>query len=1265
MSSRFKQSTNLNKNNTLNKQKKNRSEKEVLASEQLNPYYFPFLQNEIEPELYYYRIESDLQEIVKKEVITATKITSKIILLGSLSGRLFCINHKGKLSKKKQITHISKSSIIQIDSNKKDICLLSSDGKIRIDKVNKRSQNTNQQLIVIEHNCKIKCFVPTTNFYANKSNEFIFGDELGKIYLSYEGVFGRTKKEITENLQFTNSLLQSQGDSFNKRPESGSRRKSNKKETTDNKSKKNKKNKKNNKNNNNNSKVSNSDLNFFPSGEVKNITISPDGQTIVWVDKKGIYFYDNLNVGKLIGSFCHPNNLTKIPKERLSIYFVWLDDSTLVEAFGNRIIKYKINKKKKKVQQPLQKNKKEIEISEKENKNGVENKNSYRRRGRKKKIEKINDSNDPRINLETEIEINNKKNVKKENENENENENKNKNVKNENENENEKRENETKKNVNENQKKENGNQKKEKDNEIEIGIKIKSEKKANVQTKKEKKQENMVNDSQSKQVQKRRKRARGKITKLKEYEYDFIICGFAIINNGNFVVLTLSDLYEDSDFYQKITKPKLNQLGNRNIKPEIYILNQNTFEEIYRQVINFQRYDYTGLTQYNLNYAKRKKQCLLISTPFDLIFTRTIEVDERIQWFQKRYRFKDALEIARKNVDKLDTPEIIINLGMKYLEDLMLKDQWEEIAKELPQICGYEAGVWEYWILIFLRESKLNIIRNIIPIKRPVLRPMIYEVVLCEFLKTNSKIFCELVEKWNLKIYDVDSIISVLEYKIRISGGVVGGGSDKILMETLAELYEGKDDIIHAVNTYLDLRQTRAIELITERNLYFNIQDRVVSLLETSKKQGMKILIQNYKHIPIGKVVKQLSGKNKLESWLHQYLDALYLIDPNITYQFHNKQFELMAKFKSQNLIEFLNEGANVNLDDALKSCEKYERHKETVWILWRMGNTNRALGLVMKELDDIEQAIQLAQTEDDRELWKKLVDLCIKNPNHLANLLKNLVNTNLDSLNIISRIPRGTFITGLKERLIELIQDFKLKGELNELTKRLLFKDSSDLMQRHYKQLTLPTYVKPSGFCFHCGTQLKNLGEDKAVIFFCGHSFHQVCLTTAMVGINKEKKSEDLNKNKKNKNKINRMMQNKKSLSDIQNQRNKEKKSYQERNKIIRDKKQAQINIEEGILIIIDENGEKTLFTKEKLDLRLFIKRQYTREKFEQRRREEIAENRKKHIEKMKKQKIINLQRNSFNKFKTFSRKERENRFFCVICYQKQKEIQKSFIKK
>lgn len=54
---------------------------------------------------------------------------------------------------------------------------------------------------------------------------------------------------------------------------------------------------------------------------------------------------------------------------------------------------------------------------------------------------------------------------------------------------------------------------------------------------------------------------------------------------------------------------------------------------------------------------------------------------------------------------------------------------------------------------------------------------------------------------------------------------------------------------------------------------------------------------------------------------------------------------------------------------------------KKCMYPAARMGNTRDALRLIMRQLNDIDQAIEFCKTYDDPELWEQLIGYSLAKP--------------------------------------------------------------------------------------------------------------------------------------------------------------------------------------------------------------------------------------------------------------------------------------------
>jgi hypothetical protein len=86
-------------------------------------------------------------------------------------------------------------------------------------------------------------------------------------------------------------------------------------------------------------------------------------------------------------------------------------------------------------------------------------------------------------------------------------------------------------------------------------------------------------------------------------------------------------------------------------------------------------------------------------------------------------------------------------------------------------------------------------------------------------------------------------------------------------------------------------------------------------------------------------------------------------------------QVELYADYEPRLLLPFLQSSHHYTLDKAYEVCTKRGLTKERVFILGRMGNSRKALALIVNELQDMQQVkkLQLSETVSNKTSAKIL----------------------------------------------------------------------------------------------------------------------------------------------------------------------------------------------------------------------------------------------------------------------------------------------------
>jgi vacuolar protein sorting-associated protein 41 len=305
------------------------------------------------------------------------------------------------------------------------------------------------------------------------------------------------------------------------------------------------------------------------------------------------------------------------------------------------------------------------------------------------------------------------------------------------------------------------------------------------------------------------------------------------------------------------------------------------------------------------------------------------------------------------------------------------------------------------------------------------------------------------------------------EVKDRVRG-VLAVRTDPVLLEAQAHLHVYDGDFENALICYwellrvssgssprggeaMTLTQTRmrdyspVFQLIEEHSLFAAVEDKVMNLVRMNRDMARDLLVRYLDRLPVGPVVRQLQGDRRLLLW---YLDALFKHAPEQynapEYErFHVLQLALYAEaappfrpvrsdeadcedYRSD-LLSFLMWSNYITLEGALAECQKRSPplYNEMVYILGRMANNKDALTILLERVGSVQRAIKFVEA-NDKSLWQDLIDFSLRTPAFLTGLLRHAGQYNVDlALQLISEIPLGMRIRGLKEKLLAIIASY------------------------------------------------------------------------------------------------------------------------------------------------------------------------------------------------------------------------------------------------
>ncbi|KAH1339619.1 hypothetical protein KXV68_005541 [Aspergillus fumigatus] len=425
-------------------------------------------------------------------------------------------------------------------------------------------------------------------------------------------------------------------------------------------------------------------------------------------------------------------------------------------------------------------------------------------------------------------------------------------------------------------------------------------------------------------------------------------------------------------------------------------------------------------------------------------------------------------------------------IGELWIKQLLEQDDWSRAA----EVCAkaiQTTSAWEHWAWTFVRNKKFDEISSVIPADfHPSLSQDIYEEILGHYVSRDRHRFSELLDTWPFTLFDVNSVTTAVEEQLDPRTVSPETEDWRILTKCLAKLYLAGGHYNEALHCYIRLQDAdTAMALIKEHRLLDALSDDIpafimirvskqqmktapLSELEEITAEPIKLLVSEaYTGIVRPEVVvTQLKDANRL-LFLYFYLRALWrgeslphsaakprrghgarvrdaasklaadegkaLVD-----NFADTAVELFADYDRPLLMEFLQVSTAYSFDTAVAVCERRHFTSELIYLLSKMGQTKKALNLILSDLKDVSLAISFAKSQDDPDLWEDLLNYSMDKPRFIHGLLVE-AGTSIDPIKLVRRIPSGLEIEGLREGLTRMIREHDLQASISQGAAKVL----------------------------------------------------------------------------------------------------------------------------------------------------------------------------------------------------------------------------------
>eukprot|EP00736_Rhodelphis_marinus_P005752 Rmarinus@m.24945 len=502
---------------------------------------------------------------------------------------------------------------------------------------------------------------------------------------------------------------------------------------------------------------------------------------------------------------------------------------------------------------------------------------------------------------------------------------------------------------------------------------------------------------------------------------------------------------EDEPNPHPVTQQDLDAMsssGNASM-PEIRVMHYKGEERV-ADALPAANYRHAKYQDYSLARSP-SENVFYVMAAGDIVIARCRDADDHVAWLLAHSDFEAALMYADSHHELLRLHRLR-DIGEKYLGALITKGDFERAASLAPRLLQGDARAWEKWVLIFHKCEKLGVLAPYIPTEKPRLGPRRYELVLARFLRHDEPGFLRLIRTWPPHLYSREAILKAVLERLESTNSV-------ILLEALAELYtqDGQHDL--TLRIYVRLKQANVFAYIRRHQLFRAVRDQVIPLLRFREDEALTLLTENVDQVPVDAVVRQLEAEGD-QRLLHAYLHRLFVRDTMVAKKFHEMQVELYAKYDAGYLLTFLRQTDHYSLQKALQVVQAREMYPEMVYILGRMGgdSTREALTILVRDMHDVERAIDFCMDQNDPELFDDLIRYSLDNPDFIGGLLEHLGGY-IDPIKLIRLIPTDMEIPGLKAKVTKIISDYRLQVTLRQQCHTILRDDCVSLAKNLDRQ--------------------------------------------------------------------------------------------------------------------------------------------------------------------------------------------------------------------
>lgn len=467
-----------------------------------------------------------------------------------------------------------------------------------------------------------------------------------------------------------------------------------------------------------------------------------------------------------------------------------------------------------------------------------------------------------------------------------------------------------------------------------------------------------------------------------------------------------------------------------------------TGSETYADELSLVGYDRLGPNDYHL---AGEGPFYLVSAK-DGVVAKERDARDHVDWLMNRGKFFEAYHSSRQVCDS-NTRKMI---GLKAVGMLVEAKRWHEAADLLADILGPKnPDEWRVWADKFILGGQYFEIADILPKNLPGLAKVRTDILQYAIEKSPNKLL-EYVSSWDALYYDAQSVVNDLDPE-----------DDPVLVEARALLHERLGEPLSAVRDYLEINSSAAFTITAQSHLWSDALSLLPQILKAGQEPDIQdrlaVLVANHLQVSPDKVVQQL-GSGTDDELLFKYLQRLAIEDEELIRGFGDLLVKLYGDFDRSQLMTFLTRNDSYDLNKAIQVCERHEYTEELVYLLGRVGQTQRALELLLTEMDAVEQAVQFAADHEEKDLWDALIRHSTSKPELVIRLLRC---PQVSPVQVLLKVPETLKIVGLRDTLSDIFDTQGSIVDLNNGALAIFRSESKSLLTRLQKSRTAGLHVE------------------------------------------------------------------------------------------------------------------------------------------------------------------------------------------------------------